>query len=88
MDRIFQFTEENEKEIKKIFSKYPIEEKRSATLPLLDLAQRQNGGWLSENALQAVADKLNVPKLTIRAIASFYTMFRLTQRVPRTKKVN
>jgi NADH-quinone oxidoreductase E subunit len=74
---VFEFNKENELEIEKIFSKYPSDGKRSATLPLLDLAQRQNGGWLSDSALQAVADKLNLPKLTIKAVASFYTMFHL-----------
>lgn len=76
-EKIFEFTEENEKEIEKIFAKYPEDGKRSATLPLLDLAQRQNNGWLSDSALQAVANKLNLPKLTIKSIASFYTMFHL-----------
>ncbi len=74
---IFNFTDENEKEIERIFSRYPAEGKRSATLPLLDLAQRQNGGWLSDSALQAVAHKLNLPKLTVKSVASFYTMFHL-----------
>ena len=75
---IFEFTAENEREVEKIFAKYPPDEKRSATLPLLDLAQRQNCGWLSDAALQAVANKLNLPKLTIKSVASFYTMFHLT----------
>jgi NADH-quinone oxidoreductase E subunit len=73
----FQFNEESEQEIEKIFAKYPENGKRSATLPLLDLAQRQNDGWLSDSALQAVANKLNLPKLTVKSIASFYTMFHL-----------
>lgn len=76
-NKVFQFTEENESKIDGIFAKYPVENRRSALLPLLDLAQRQNDGWISDGALQAVADKLNLPKLTVKAVASFYTMFHL-----------
>ena len=49
----------------------------SAVLPLLDLAQRQAGGWLPQGALDAVAEILEMPAVRVYEVASFYTMFRL-----------
>jgi NADH-quinone oxidoreductase E subunit len=73
----FTFSEENQEKIRKIFNKYPENKKQSGMLPILDIAQRQNNGWLSDSALQAVADIINVPKLSVKSIASFYTMYHL-----------
>ena len=74
----FEFSEENQDRIKEIFSKYPFDRKKSATLPLLDLAQRQNHGWLSDSAIEAVARLVDQPKISIRSVASFYTMYHLS----------
>ena len=49
----------------------------SAVLPLLDLAQRQCGGWLPHPAIEAVAVMLKMPVIRVHEIASFYTMFNL-----------
>lgn len=38
----FKFNEENQKKVQKILAKYPSQRKKSAVMPLLDLAQRQN----------------------------------------------
>lgn len=73
----FIFSEENYEKIQRIFSKYPPDRKKSASLPLLDLAQRQNGGWLSESALEAVAELIKEPAIFVKSVASFYTMFYL-----------
>ena len=76
-DQQFIFTQENQEKIKQIFSRYPENKKQSAILPILDLAQRQNDGWLSDATLQAVADIIDIPKLSVKSIASFYTMYHL-----------
>jgi len=57
---MFIFNKENIKKAKEILSKYPEGRQKSAVLPLLDLAQRQNGGWLSVEAIEYVADYIAV----------------------------
>lgn len=54
---------------------YPEGHKRAAVIPLLDLAQRQAGGWLPITAMHAVADMLSMPKMRVYEVATFYTMF-------------
>lgn len=73
----FVFNDENLKKTKSILAKYPI--KRSAILPLLDLAQRQNNGWLSSSAIACVADMLEIPYIRAYEVATFYTMFNLKE---------
>jgi NADH dehydrogenase (ubiquinone) flavoprotein 2 len=76
-EKVFSFNDANLKLINEIFQKYPSDRRQSAMLPILDIAQRQNNGWLSDEALQAVADIISVPKLSVKSIASFYTMYHL-----------
>lgn len=57
--------------------KYPEGRQTSAVLPLLDLAQRQCGGWLPQDALEAVAHILQMPPIRVYEVASFYSMFNL-----------
>jgi NADH-quinone oxidoreductase subunit E len=56
-------------------AKYP-EDSDSATLPALRLAQEQYG-WLSPDALRAVADALETTPAYCKAVASFYDQFHL-----------
>lgn len=51
----FDFTEDNYKEVYKLLDKYPPNWKRSAIIPLLHLAQKQNNNFLSLNAMRTVA---------------------------------
>lgn len=62
------------KEIEGIKAKYP--DSRGALLPALYIAQKKLG-WLSLEAMKAVADALNLPESDVRGTASFYSMFRL-----------
>jgi len=73
----FFFAPENAVEAKKIIVKYPEGKQASAMLPLLDLAQRQHGGWLPRAAIVHVAEILDVPAIKAFEVASFYTMFNL-----------
>ena len=57
--------------------KYPHDRKASAVMPLLDLAQREAGGWLPVSALEIVADKVGLAYMRVLEIASFYTMYNL-----------
>jgi NADH-quinone oxidoreductase E subunit len=74
---IFTFTPENLKKAQSIIAKYPVGRQASAMLPLLDMAQRQCGGWLPRSAIEAVASLLQVPPMRAYEVASFYTMFNL-----------
>ncbi|MFN0153817.1 MAG: NAD(P)H-dependent oxidoreductase subunit E [Gaiella sp.] len=49
----------------------------SAIMPALQLAQAENGGWLSEQTFRQVAEALEVTPARCLSIASFYDMFRL-----------
>ncbi len=71
----FDFTEENYETVYKILSKYPSNYKQSGIIPLLDLAQRQNGGWLPVAAMDKVAQICGVAPARVYEVASFYTMF-------------
>jgi NADH-quinone oxidoreductase E subunit len=73
----FAFTEENLTRAQAIIGMYPTGRQQSAVLPLLDLAQRQNGGWLPQPALDYVAALLNMPPIRVYEVATFYTMFNL-----------
>ena len=73
----FTFTPENLTRARAIIAKYPTGRQQSAVLPLLDMAQRQNGNWLPRAAMDYVADMLEMPRIKAYEVATFYTMFNL-----------
>ena len=73
----FKFTRENEVWAEAQIAKYPKEKQAAAVIPLMWRAQEQNGGWLTEPAMRAVADKLRIAHIRAYEIATFYTMFQL-----------
>jgi NADH-quinone oxidoreductase E subunit len=73
----FVFTPENLEKAKAHIAKYPPDRQQSAVLPLLDLAQRQSGGWLPLAAMHHVAEILEMPRIRVYEVATFYTMFQL-----------
>ena len=73
----FEFTKKNLEEVDRVFAKYPDEQKASAVMPLLDLAMRQIGGWITEPALRYISTLINVPYIRVYEVASFYSMFNL-----------
>ncbi len=75
--KTFVFTPENQAKATKIIAKYPVGRQASAVLPLLDMAQRQNGNWLPQAALDYIADMLEMAPVRVYEVASFYTMFNL-----------
>ena len=72
----FNFTQASLAEVDKIMAKYPPDRKRSAVIPLLQLAQRQHG-WLPRGAIECVAGLVGVAPIRVLEVASFYTMFNL-----------
>jgi NADH-quinone oxidoreductase E subunit len=73
----FEFTAENRDRALKVIAKYPTGRQASAVIPLLDLAQRQAGGWLPRAAMDHVAWMLELAPIRVYEVASFYTMFNL-----------
>lgn len=71
----FDFNEENVAKIKTILAKYPSNYQQSGIMPLLDLAQRQCGGWVPLAAMNKIAKMLSVPPMKVYEVASFYTMY-------------
>ena len=73
----FEWSKENFSKINIIINKYPPGREQSAVIPLLDLAQRQNKGWLSKHSLEKVAETLSMSYVRVLEVATFYSMFNL-----------
>jgi len=73
----FEFTPENRAWAEKELAKYPPGRQASAVLALLWRAQKQNGYWLPRSAIETVASMLDMPKIRVLEVATFYTMFNL-----------
>ena len=65
-------------------AKFPPDRKRSAVIQGLMIAQEQNGGWLTDEVIAAVAKYLGLPPVWAYEVATFYSMFDL-QPVGRNK---
>lgn len=61
-------------EVKQILSKYPPENKRSAVMPLLYLAQREEG-YLTKSAMQDVAKIVGITETDVAALVGYYTLY-------------
>ncbi|MCM8730182.1 complex I 24 kDa subunit family protein [Hephaestia sp. GCM10023244] len=79
----FAWTPENAAKAKEIIARYPPGRAQSASLPLLDLAQRQVGaetktqGWLPVPVIEFVAREIGVAYMRVFEVVTFYTMFNL-----------
>jgi NADH-quinone oxidoreductase subunit E len=74
----FKFTDENLAWAKRETAKYPPGRQASAAIAILWRVQEQHEGWISEAAIRAVADLLDMPYIRMLEIATFYTMFQLS----------
>ena len=63
--------------IDKIIKRYPEGRQKSALLPILHIAQAENKGWLSSEAMDYVASLLDIQPIEVYEVATFYTMFNL-----------
>lgn len=70
----FTFTTENRARFDQIVTRYPPDRRRSAVLPALHLAQRQQG-YITANAVRHVAELLGITPADVEDVVSFYTMF-------------
>ncbi len=73
----FKFSKANLDKIEKILAKYPSNQKASAVMPLLDLVQRQHQNWIPEVAMEEIARILEMPRIKVFEVATFYTMYNL-----------
>ena len=71
----FEFTPETDSAAKAHVAKYPDGRQQSAVMPILDLAQRQNGGHLTREIMEYVADYLDMAPIRVQEVATFYTMY-------------
>ncbi|TNF97978.1 MAG: NADH-quinone oxidoreductase subunit NuoE [Gammaproteobacteria bacterium] len=74
MSDVMILSDKVKQEIDHWVAKYPPEQKQSAVISALTLAQEDNGGWLSTDVMDAVADYLEMPKIAVYEVASFYSM--------------
>ena len=73
----FEFSKENLNKVELILKKYPKKNKKSAVMPLLYLAQRQNDNWIPLAAMKVIARLLSMPYISVYEVATFYTMYNL-----------
>lgn len=74
-DQKFVWTPENEVLAQKHVAKYPEGRQQSAVMPLLDIAQRQNGGHVTQEIMEYIADYLDMAPIKVMEVATFYTMY-------------
>ena len=73
----FLFSDENLKKVSEILNRYPEKNKKSAVMPLLYLAQKQNKNWIPLAAMKYIANYLSMPYISVYEVATFYTMYNL-----------
>jgi NADH-quinone oxidoreductase subunit E len=71
-EKKFEFTEINKEKYKELLSRY--DDVESALLPVLHLAQEQNG-WLPEHVVAYISEQMKIPAIKIKEVISFYDMF-------------
>ena len=58
-------------------AKYPADQKQSAVMAALRIVQEHNGGWLTEELISVVADYLQMPRIAVYEVATFYAMYEM-----------
>ena len=73
----FKFSNENLKRAEEILNRYPKKSRKSAVMPFLYLAQKQNDNWIPLSAMKYIANFLSMPYISVYEVATFYTMYNL-----------
>ncbi len=73
----FIFNNDNLKKADEILLRYPKKNKKSAVMPFLYLAQKQNENWIPLAAIKYIAKLLSMPYIKVYEIATFYSMYNL-----------
>ena len=74
----FKFNEKIKIIAEEILKKYPEKNKKSAVMPFLYLAQKQNNNWIPLAAIKYVSRYLSMPYISVYEVATFYSMFNLS----------
>lgn len=74
LDLINQASRED---IDRWLAKYPADQKQSAVMAALRIVQDQNGGFLTNELMDAVAEYLEMPPIAVYEVATFYSMYEL-----------
>ncbi len=72
-----KFSEDKMKKVQEIVARYPDGKSKSALIPVLHIAQEENGGWLSVAAMDHVAEVLGLKPIEVYEVATFYSMYNL-----------
>ena len=75
---VFKFSDKNLKIAEDLLKKYPQDRKKSAVMPLLYLAQKQNENWIPLSAMKYIAKYLSIPYIKVYEVATFYSMYNLS----------
>jgi NADH-quinone oxidoreductase subunit E len=70
---MFSLSAEGLEKIKKEMERY--ETKKSAIIPALYVAQKENKGWINEEVIQHLSQVMDIPESEINEVFKFYTMF-------------
>lgn len=73
----FQYSEAALAEVRSFAHKYPEGRGKSAIIRALHIAQEENHGWLSADAMDHVAEVLGITSIEVYEVASFYSMYNL-----------
>lgn len=70
-------SERSRQAIDKWVAKYPKGQQKSAICAAIKIVQEENGGYIDEARLHAIADHLNISKIEAMEVASFYDMVEM-----------
>jgi len=76
-DKVALLNDASKKDIDSWVAKYPADKKQSAVMSALRIAQDQNGGYLTDDLIDAVAEYLEMESIAVYEVASFYSMYEL-----------
>ena len=74
-NKAVELSQQSRQEIDAWITKYPVDQKRAAVIAALHIIQRENKGYLTEPLMDAVADYLELPKIAVYEVVTFYGMY-------------
>ena len=75
--KVHLISDESRADIDRWVAKYPADRKQSAVMSALRILQDQNGGYLTEDLMDAVAEYLEMEPIAVYEVATFYSMYEL-----------
>ncbi len=76
-NRPLVFSEKTLEKVRQLVKRYPEGQQKSALLPVLHMAQEENGGYLTVDAMDYVASLLQLKPVEVYEVATFYSMYFL-----------